>query len=76
MLAQLEQLATRSNITLIIVSNEVGHGIVPLGELSRVFVDQSGWLHQAIAKIADKVDFIIAGLASNLKGQQAQGDQQ
>lgn len=54
---------------LILVSNEVGHGIVPLGELSRTFVDESGWLHQDIAVLADKVDFIMAGLPLNLKSQ-------
>lgn len=52
---------------LLFVSNEVGHGIVPMGELSRQFVDESGWLHQDIAKVADKVDFVMAGLALNLK---------
>lgn len=52
---------------LFLVSNEVGHGIVPMGELSRQFVDESGWLHQDIAQVADNVDFIMAGLALNLK---------
>ncbi|KKL28461.1 hypothetical protein LCGC14_2374900, partial [marine sediment metagenome] len=51
------------------VSNEVGHGIVPLGELSREFVDESGWLHQAIAASAARVEFIMAGLALTLKEQ-------
>ena len=50
-----------------LVSNEVGHGIVPLGELSRQFVDESGWLHQDIAGVAETVDFIMAGLPLNLK---------
>lgn len=52
---------------IIIVSNEVGHGIVPMGELSRRFVDESGWLHQDVAKIADSVDFVMAGLSLPLK---------
>tara|TARA_R110000744_G_scaffold372_8_gene1346 strand:+ start:9466 stop:10137 length:672 start_codon:yes stop_codon:yes gene_type:complete len=55
------------SINIILVSNEVGHGIVPLGELSRHFVDQAGWLHQAIAKIADNVEFVMAGLPLTLK---------
>jgi adenosylcobinamide kinase/adenosylcobinamide-phosphate guanylyltransferase len=55
------------NIAIILVSNEVGHGIVPMGELSRQFVDQAGWLHQAIASIADKVEFVMAGLPLTLK---------
>ena len=55
------------SIEIILVSNEVGHGIVPMGELSRQFVDQAGWLHQAIAKVADKVEFVMAGLPLTLK---------
>ena len=54
-------------IEIILVSNEVGHGIVPMGELSRQFVDQAGWLHQAIASIADNVEFVMAGLSLTLK---------
>lgn len=54
-------------VELILVSNEVGHGIVPMGELSREFVDQSGWLHQAIAEHATEVEFVMAGLPLSLK---------
>jgi adenosylcobinamide kinase/adenosylcobinamide-phosphate guanylyltransferase len=52
---------------IIFVSNEVGHGIVPMGELSRQFVDQAGWLHQELAELADQVDFVMAGLLLTLK---------
>lgn len=52
---------------LIFVSNEVGHGIVPMGQLSRDFVDYSGWLHQALADIATSVDFVIAGIPLSMK---------
>ena len=54
-------------VEIILVSNEVGHGIVPMGELSRQFVDQAGWLHQAIARIANNVEFVMAGLPLTLK---------
>ncbi len=53
---------------IFIVSNEVGSGIVPLGELSREFVDQSGWLNQELANICDRVSLIVAGLPLHLKG--------
>ncbi|CAH0533704.1 Bifunctional adenosylcobalamin biosynthesis protein CobP [Vibrio stylophorae] len=53
---------------VLMVSNEVGQGIVPLGELTRQFVDEAGWLHQAIAEKATEVSFVIAGLAQKLKG--------
>jgi adenosylcobinamide kinase/adenosylcobinamide-phosphate guanylyltransferase len=53
---------------LILVSNETGLGVVPLGELSRRFVDASGELHQALAAICDRVTLAIAGLPHPLKG--------
>ncbi|MCW8834392.1 MAG: bifunctional adenosylcobinamide kinase/adenosylcobinamide-phosphate guanylyltransferase [Colwellia sp.] len=62
-----QEAVQQQNIEIILVSNEVGHGIVPMGELSRQFVDQAGWLHQAIANIADKVEFVMAGLPLTLK---------
>ena len=53
---------------LILVSNETGLGVVPLGELSRRFVDASGELHQALAAMCDRVTLTIAGLPHPLKG--------
>src|SRR6478672_3067639 len=47
---------------LILVSNEVGMGIVPMGAVSRWFVDQAGWLNQAVAARCDRVAFVAAGL--------------
>ena len=53
---------------VIIVSNEVGMGIVPESALGREFRDLQGWLNQDLATIADTVLFIIAGLPLVLKG--------
>lgn len=53
---------------LILVSNEVGQGIVPLGALTRRFVDEAGRLHQDIAARCERVAFTTAGLAHWLKG--------
>jgi adenosylcobinamide kinase/adenosylcobinamide-phosphate guanylyltransferase len=53
---------------VILVSNEVGQGVVPLGELSRRFVDESGRLHQAIAQISQRVTLVTAGIPQILKG--------
>ena len=53
---------------VVFVSNEVGQGIIPLGEINRRFVDESGWLHQAIAQQVEKVTFVTAGLPQRLKG--------
>lgn len=52
---------------VILVSNEVGLGIIPLGELTRQFVDESGRMNQDIAAIADEVVFLAAGLPLSLK---------
>ena len=53
---------------IVLVSNEVGQGIVPLGALSRHFVDESGRLHQDLAAMADRVVLVTAGLEQVLKG--------
>jgi adenosylcobinamide kinase / adenosylcobinamide-phosphate guanylyltransferase len=62
----LDALAARSAAT-IIVSNEVGLGIVPDNALARRFRDVAGVANQRIAARADRVDFIAAGLALRLK---------
>jgi adenosylcobinamide kinase/adenosylcobinamide-phosphate guanylyltransferase len=53
---------------LILVSNETGLGVVPLGEISRRFVDASGELHQRLATLCDRVTLVVAGLPHTLKG--------
>jgi adenosylcobinamide kinase/adenosylcobinamide-phosphate guanylyltransferase len=53
--------------TVILVSNEVGMGIVPLGEINRQFQDEQGRLNQAVATICNQVTFVAAGLPLTLK---------
>jgi len=53
---------------IILVSNEVGMGIVPLGEINRRFQDEQGRLNQAVAAACEHVHFIAAGLPLTLKG--------
>jgi adenosylcobinamide kinase/adenosylcobinamide-phosphate guanylyltransferase len=53
---------------IILVSNETGMGVVPLGELTRRYVDEAGWLHQALAEQCDRVVLTVAGLPMTLKG--------
>jgi adenosylcobinamide kinase/adenosylcobinamide-phosphate guanylyltransferase len=53
---------------LVLVSNETGLGVVPLGELSRRYCDEAGWLHQELAQRCDRVIFTVAGLPHVLKG--------
>jgi adenosylcobinamide kinase/adenosylcobinamide-phosphate guanylyltransferase len=55
---------------VIIVTNEVGTGIVPNNAASRVFRDEQGWLNQAVAAVCDEVFFVTAGLPMCLKPSQ------
>ena len=51
----------------VLVSNEVGQGIVPDNALARRFRDAAGLLHQDVAAAADRVWFVVAGLPQRLK---------
>jgi adenosylcobinamide kinase / adenosylcobinamide-phosphate guanylyltransferase len=52
---------------IILVSNETGMGVVPLGELTRRYCDEAGRLHQALASHCERVTLTVAGLPLNLK---------
>ncbi|NGM35404.1 bifunctional adenosylcobinamide kinase/adenosylcobinamide-phosphate guanylyltransferase [Methylobacterium sp. DB0501] len=56
---------------LVLVSNEVGFGIVPENALARRFRDEAGRLHQRLGAIADRVVLVVAGLPMILKGDSA-----
>lgn len=47
---------------VVLVSNEVGLGVVPMNALARRFVDHAGRLHQRLAALADRVVLLVAGL--------------
>lgn len=64
-----------SAITTVIVSNEVGFGITPMGQSTRLFVDHLGWLNQAIAEVASKVTLVCAGIPMALKGSSTSKEQ-
>ena len=67
--ALLEALAAQPETgDVILVSNEVGLGIVPYGAISRCFADEAGRLNQALAALSDRVVFVAAGLPLMLKG--------
>ena len=56
---------------IILVSNETGLGVIPMGEITRKFVDESGRLHQQLGQIAEKVVFCVAGFPMILKGEKS-----
>lgn len=53
---------------VVLVSSEVGLGLVPDNYMARSFRDHAGRLHQMIAAIADEVYFVAAGLPLKMKG--------
>ncbi len=53
---------------IILVSNEIGFGVTPMGAVSRFFVDEAGRLHQRIAVVAQQVRLIVAGCPVAVKG--------
>jgi adenosylcobinamide kinase/adenosylcobinamide-phosphate guanylyltransferase len=65
---RLAQVLAAARAPTILVSNEVGLGIVPDNPLAREFRDQAGWLHQKVAEVADLVVLVVAGLPVEIKG--------
>ena len=67
MVEDLVQVVGQSQAQIIIVSNEVGLGVVPLGKVSRLFVDNTGRMNQALARVVERVTLVAAGLPLILK---------
>ena len=57
----------RQRSPVVLVTNEVGLGIVPDNALARTFRDAAGLLNQSIAAVADEVEFVVAGMALKVK---------
>ncbi|MGY0194492.1 bifunctional adenosylcobinamide kinase/adenosylcobinamide-phosphate guanylyltransferase [Leptothrix sp. BB-4] len=53
---------------VVLVSNEIGLGVMPLGAETRRFLDTLGLLHQRLAGRCDRVTLMVAGLPVHLKG--------
>ncbi|MDR2113508.1 MAG: bifunctional adenosylcobinamide kinase/adenosylcobinamide-phosphate guanylyltransferase, partial [Candidatus Accumulibacter sp.] len=63
---------------IVLVSNEVGWGIVPMAPVARLFADEQGRLNQRVAAVCERVTLVAGGLPLTLKPpterQQAIGD--
>ncbi|MFC0268526.1 bifunctional adenosylcobinamide kinase/adenosylcobinamide-phosphate guanylyltransferase [Kushneria aurantia] len=67
-LERFEQALAAAPGPVLLVSNEVGQGVVPIDALSRRFVDETGQLHQRLAQQCERVWWVVAGLPQRLKG--------
>lgn len=53
---------------IVLVSNEIGQGVIPLGAETRNFVDQLGLLNQAVAQVCERVTLMVVGCPLYIKG--------
>jgi len=54
--------------SIVVISNEIGMGVVPLGALNRCFVDEAGRLNQEVAALSSRVIWMVAGCPVMAKG--------
>jgi adenosylcobinamide kinase/adenosylcobinamide-phosphate guanylyltransferase len=66
-IAALTHAIEAADCPVLLVSNEVGTGIVPENKLARVYRDLIGTVNQAVAKSADTVVWVVAGIAVTIK---------
>lgn len=64
----LKSAVTRSAAEILLISNEVGLGIVPVNALARRFEDEVGMLHQQLAQLCEQVVWMVAGIPVTVKG--------
>jgi adenosylcobinamide kinase/adenosylcobinamide-phosphate guanylyltransferase len=65
---RLTEAIEKSHCPVVLVSNEVGQGIVPENKLARQFRDLVGFVNQAVAGCADEVILAVAGIPIKIKG--------
>lgn len=62
----------QKDMTLIVVSNELGMGVHPIEESARKFADLQGWMNQYIAQMAGEVFLMVSGIPVKIKGKNYQ----
>ena len=65
--ARLVEALAEQKSPVVLVTNEVGLGIVPDNALARAFRDAAGLMNQTIARVASEVEFVVAGLPMRVK---------
>jgi len=68
MLSRLIDTLEKARCPIVLVSNEVGSGIVPENRIARQYRDVMGLVNQAVAKAAGKVIWMVAGIPVTIKG--------
>lgn len=63
---------TQAQAPIILVSNEIGLGVIPMGRETRDYVDALGRVNQAVAQVCERVTFMAAGLPMFLKNTEIQ----
>jgi len=66
--SELCQAIAQAGGPVVLVGNEIGLGVIPLGREVRAFVDALGTLNQAVAAVCERVTLMAAGLPLRLKG--------
>ena len=66
--AEFTKMAVQENVTLIIVTNEIGMGVHADTPIGRKFTELQGWMNQFLAKNADQVTLMVSGIAVKIKG--------
>lgn len=66
--AEFTKMAAQKNVTLIIVTNEIGMGIHADTHIGRKFTELQGWMNQFLAKNADEVTLMVSGIPVKIKG--------
>ena len=67
-ISQLIAALEKAACPVVLVSNEVGAGVVPENRLARQYRDIIGWVNQAVAKTACQVVWMVAGIPVTIKG--------
>jgi len=57
----------KQDVTLVIVSNELGMGVHPEKEVARKFADLQGWMNQIIGKVANELYLMVSGIPMKVK---------
>jgi adenosylcobinamide kinase/adenosylcobinamide-phosphate guanylyltransferase len=64
-MARIGEVSAQSDVVL--VTNEVGYGLVPESPVGRLFRDLQGWVNQEAARAADRVYHVVAGIPVQIK---------